>query len=287
MGREFLFQHYLVVFLDILGQRESLRQITALPINEEEKSIFIDAIKQSLGKVRRIRKYFKDYFDAADSYNPNINLVAPEHHEEFLASQKFEIFFYGFSDSIVIYIPLMGNDENCTAINGVFSAFVATSGTGLFALSDKIPVRGGLDIGIATAIEEKEIYGPALERAVHLEHQIAEYPRFVIGKELLNYLSWVVNQNCASPFGEIARNGALFCKEMIIRDTDGRYMLDFLGPKLNELVGNPIDGETVIAARNFAEEEYKKYTEQNNEKLMSRYFRLLKYFSYRNDVWKL
>jgi hypothetical protein len=286
MGREFLFQHYLVAFLDILGQRESLRRLTALPTKEEEKTKFIAHIRQSYGKVARIRNYFKEYFDASDSYITNVNVVASEHHEQFLASQRLEVSFYGFSDSIVICVPLMSNDENCTAINGIYSAFVAASGIGLFALSEKIPVRGGLDVGIATEIEKKEIYGPALERAVHLEHQISEYPRFVIGNELLNYLTWVENQEYISPLGKIAMDGARSCKEMIIRDTDGRYMLDFLGPKLKEMVGNPIRRETVIAARNFVEEEYTKYTQQDNEMLMFRYFRLLNYFQHRQDVWE-
>lgn len=285
MSRKFLSQYYLVAFLDILGQRESLRRLTALPTNEEEKAEFIGHIRQSYGKVARIRNDFKNYFDVP--YSPNINLVAPEHQEQFLASRKSEVSFYSFSDSIVIYVPLMNNDENCTAINGVLSTFVATSGTGLSALSDKIPVRGGLDIGIATKIEENEIYGPGLERAVHLEHNLAEYPRFVIGNELINYLSLFENQKPTSTLGKIARDIARLCKGMIIRDTDGRYMLDFLGTKLRDIVGNAIRKETVIAARNFAKEEYNKYTQEYNEKLMSRYFRLLNYFSRRQDVWEL
>ena len=286
MGRELLFQHYLVAFLDILGQRESLRKLTALPTNAEEKTKFITHIKQSYGKVKRIRNYFKDYLDASDSYNTNVNLVAPKHHKQFLDSQKFEVSFHGFSDSILIYVPLMSNDENCTAMNGVYSTFVATSGIGLFALSDKIPIRGGLDVGIATEIGEREIYGPVLERALDLEH-IAEYPRFLIGNELLNYLTLVENQEYTSPLGENARQVARFCKEMIIRDTDGRYMLDFLGPKLREMAGNPIERETVITAFNFVKEEYNKYTQQDNEKLMSRYLRLLNYFQLQQDVWEL
>lgn len=82
----------------------------------------------------------------------------------------------------------MSTDENCTAMNGVHSAFIATSGLGLMALSAKIPIRAGLDVGIATQIDDKEVYGPALEKAVYLEAQLAEYPRFFAGNELINYL---------------------------------------------------------------------------------------------------
>jgi hypothetical protein len=286
MGRDLLFQHYLVAFIDILGQRESLRKLASFPTSAQEKTNFIAHIKETYGKVKRIRTYFQDYFDASESYNPNVNLVAPKYRGQFLASQKFNVSFYGFSDSIVICVPLMGDDENCTAINGVYSTFVATSGIGLFALSDKIPIRGGLDIGIATEIEQREIYGPALEKAVHLEH-IAGYPRFIIGNELLSYLTFVENQEYITPLGKIAKDKAHSCKEMIIRDNDGRYMLDFLGYKLKEMVGNPIERETVMTAFNFVKEEYDKYKQQDNNKLMSRYLSLLNYFHHRNEVWDL
>ena len=39
------------------------------------------------------------------------------------------------SDSGIIAVPLMNNDDNCKAINGVYSAFTVTSGIGLMALS--------------------------------------------------------------------------------------------------------------------------------------------------------
>lgn len=284
MNRKYLFQYYLVAFLDILGQRENLRRLTILPTNEEEKSNFFDSIDKSHGNVMRVRKYLNDFF--GETCKPNINLVAPEHQEHFIACRKSEVSFYAISDSIVIYVPLMNNDEYCTAINGVYSALIATSGTALSALSNSIAVRGGIDIGIATEIDENEIYGPGLERAVHLEHNLAEYPRFVIGNELMNYLSLVENQDFHSNPGKIAKKNAKRCKSLIIRDTDGRYMLDFLGPKLKQLLCN-IGRDTVIAARKFVEQEYNKYTLEENQKLMSRYFRLLHYFTRRHDVWKL
>jgi len=74
----------------------------------------------------------------------------------------------------------MSNDENCPAVNGIYSAFVATCGIGLLSLSVKVPMRAGLDVGVATKIDDNEIYGPGLERAFYLESQLAEYPRFIV-----------------------------------------------------------------------------------------------------------
>jgi hypothetical protein len=284
-GKDLLFQHYLVVFVDILGQRRSLREIKELPTNDTEKDGFIKKIQATIGKVNVVRKAFRSVFDAAESHTPDTNLVPPEHREEFIASQKSEVYFYGFSDSIIIAVPLMSNDENCMAINGVFSAFVATSGISLISLAQQIILRGGLDVGIATQIEEKELYGPALERAYFLESNLAEYPRFVIGKELLAYLHWVETQQCNTRLGKVARSMAKFCREMIVQDTDGQAMLDFMGERVRQATGNSIDAEMVRSARDFAEAQYKGYFNDENNKLSSRYFRLLRYINSRTKRW--
>ncbi|MBI5184737.1 MAG: hypothetical protein HZA01_03300 [Nitrospinae bacterium] len=279
------FQHYLIVFLDILGQRRTLREIKDLPTNENEKEIFLDKIRKTVGKVDVLRNTFRDFFNASNSHVPNTGLVPPEHREEFIASQKSEAYFYGFSDSIIVAVPLMNNDENCTAINGVYSALVATCGIGFVSLAATIALRAGLDIGIGTKIEGHEIYGPALERAHFIESNLAEYPRFVVGKELINYLLGVENQQCNTRLGVMAKGMAKLCKEMIIRDTDGRFMLDFMGEKSKEAADDSINAKVVKLARDFVVSQHQKYVNDENEKLASRYFRLLKYINSREKIW--
>jgi len=82
-----LFQDYLVVFFDQLGQREYLRRITGIPTSENEKKPFIDAMRKSVGRVLNIRQAFKNYFESAHSYEINVSRVPPEHRDEFVASQ--------------------------------------------------------------------------------------------------------------------------------------------------------------------------------------------------------
>jgi len=284
-GDKLLFQHCLVVLLDILGQRRSLREIKDLPTNDSENEDFVRKLRETIGKVDVIRGAFRAFFKAAGSHTPNTNLVLSEHREEFIASQKSEAYFYGFSDSVIIAVPLMSNDENCTAINGVYSAFVATSGISLIALAAQITLRGGLDVGVATQIEGREIYGPALERAYFLESNLAEYPRFVIGKELFTYLLWVENQQCKTRLGEVAKSMAKFCREMIVQDTDGRPMLDFMGERAREVADNSVNAEVVKSARDFVASQYKRHLDDENHKLSSRYFRVLRYINSRAKRW--
>lgn len=285
MRQDLLFQYYLIVFLDVLGQRESLRKIQTLPSIENEREEFVKRVKESLGKLDLIRSIFQSYFATSNSHTPNSSLVPPEHRDEFIASQKVEYHFYSLSDAVIIAVPLMSTDENCTAMNGVHSAFIATSGLGLIALSRKIPIRAGLDVKIAARIDDKEVYGPALEKAVYLEAQLAEYPRFLAGNGLISYLTWVVNQKPRTRLGLIAKNMAELCKKMIVRDTDGRLMIDFLGPRLKEDAGDSINKDVVISAWDFVISQYQKYMSEGNEKLSSRYFRLMRYFQSRKSIW--
>ena len=222
-----------------------MREIKDLPVDDGEKELFLEKIRKTVGKVDVLRKAFREFFNASKSYVTNTDLVPPEVREEFILSQKSEAYFYGFSDSIIIAVPLMNDDENCTAINGIYSSLVATCGIGFIGLAATIALRAGLDIGVGTKIEGNEIYGPALERAYFIESNLAEYPRFVVGKELINYLLWVENQQCKTRLGMVAKGLAKFCREMLIMDNDGRVMLDFMGKKSKEAVDDSIDEEVV------------------------------------------
>ena len=284
-NEEIVAQHYLVVFLDVLGQRSILRGIKNLPTNEDEEKDFIEKIKKTYGAVTALRQGFKNYFEGMKSHIPDVIRVAPGLREEYFAAQKCEAYTYSFSDSVIIAVPLLNKDDNCTAINGVFSALLAVAGACTLAFATGICLRGGLDVGVAMPIEGEEIYGPALERAYLLESNLAEYPRFVVGHELMQYLDWVEQQQSQTNLAKISKHIATICKKMVIRDTDGLLMLDFLGPITKETMDQSISTDEIQKAMNFILSQHKKFFELENHKLASRYYRLLKYFSSRAELW--
>jgi hypothetical protein len=284
---DLIFQNYLVIFFDLLGQREALREIISIPVSEPEKTEFLELVKKSIGSVLKIRHAFKSYFDGAKAYTPNIQLVATEYRQEFIESQKTKFHHYELSDAIVIAVPLINDNENCTAINGVFSALTASCAVALLALSMKIAVRAGIDVGVGVQLDDRDVYGPALERAVRIEGQLAEYPRLVVGRELISYLSWVENQTYKTRQGEIAVNMAKLCKKLMVQDTDGRIMLDYLGQNIKEVFENKIKKETVLEAWNFVNDQHIKYIKQNNDRLAPRYFRMIRYFKSRLKLWDI
>jgi len=71
MQDNFYFTDYLIVYFDVLGQRESLRRIKQIPIAEDEQKEFLDLVRDSLGKVLALRDGFSNFFNAAESYTPN------------------------------------------------------------------------------------------------------------------------------------------------------------------------------------------------------------------------
>jgi len=282
----FDFQHYLVVYFDLLGQGSKLSKIAELPTDKTEQQFFIENTRGTIGQVLRLRADFKEFYGEVNSFIPNENDVPSVHRDVFRkALERPPLFLYGLSDAMVIGVPLTSDNEGCTAITGIYYVFVATCSLGLSFLSKHVPIRAGLDVGIATQIDSNELYGHALERAIYLESKLAEYPRFLVGEGLINYLSWAETQKFDTKLGGITRKMAKLIKSIIIQDTDGRYMLDFLSTQVREWVENTIDLKLVASAYGFVLEEYRKYSQEGNDKLASRYYRLLQYFHSRRNIW--
>jgi hypothetical protein len=282
---DLLFQDYLIIFFDLLGQRKALRKINAIPVSDDEKSEFLELVKKNVGRVLLLRDSFNNYFSATLSHVPNTDLVPPAYRQEFIESQKTNLIHYGLSDAIVIAVPLMNDNENCTPINGVFAALTATCAIKLLALSLGIPARAGIDVGVGIQIDDREVYGPALERAVRIESELAEYPRLAVGRELRAYLSWVENQQYQSRLGEIASNLAKQCRKLMVQDTDGLIILDYLGKNIKEVFENRIETEVVLNAWGYVKEQHTKYLQLGDDKLSSRYFRMSHYFKSRLPLW--
>jgi len=282
-----LLQYYLVVFIDVLGQREALRAIKDLPTNVEDFDEFTDCIKGTLGKVVAVRKMFTKFFEGVNVNMPDINVALPERQDDFIDPSQLKMNSSCFSDSIIIRVPFAddGSGEYFIAMNGVLQALVATGSMGLLALSRKIVLRAGLDVGIGTIVDDNEIYGPVLERAYYLESQLAEYPRYLIGDELKRFLFQVSRQKCKSRYGKVAKKRAGFCIRMITQDTDGRLMLDFLGEAFVGRGDDPIKESTFTQALHFVTSQYEKFSGENNHKLSARYYRLMLYMKERRVLW--
>jgi hypothetical protein len=132
-------------------------------------------------------------------------------------------------------------------------------------------------------IEDGEVYGPALARAHKLESRVAQYPRIVIGEELIRYLQMVAGQKATT---EEERAHALLAKRslgLLAVDDDGCTFLDWLGTDISKAFREK--AELVQTAYKFIIQESVKHKEARNSKLGFRYTLLRNYVESRLPDW--
>ncbi len=284
MPQSWEISYHLIAYLDILGQSKELLRLNKLPSTPQEEAETADILNNTAGYVMSLRKYFMQYYRATSCTTSILNSL-PENKRELAKSlRKIEAEWKGFSDSITIDITLDNADDHCTSMNGIYASLFAICGISILALVSKKPLRGGIDIGIATPITKKEIYGPALVRAIKLECEKADYPRILVGESVWNYLSFIENQNFTTLQGKMAKEHAMASKSFIITDEDGYRMLDIIGQSVHSLpnifrLGFIEDGYKFIL------ETQKMFKESNDDKLYQRYTRLRKYMESRLKIW--
>jgi hypothetical protein len=278
--------YYLVLVTDVLGQRSLLRELRQLPQSPEEIQKAMEILRQTVGYLTTLREGFQGVINGWSEPSSVLD-QSPAHVRDFIARAcSCEITYRHFSDSIIVSVCLSDTGhETSHPVMGVFGALVAASCMHLLALSVERPTRSGIDVGLAMQIPpENDIYGPALERAVRLESEDAEYPRIAVGHELVQYLTEVASRRPVSPFDIVAAQGALSCQNLIFNDSDGKLALDFLG---EEMFKHATQGliETIPKAYQFVRTAQLRWRDQGNSKLAPRYDRLWDYFRSRAHIW--
>jgi hypothetical protein len=274
----FVLGYHLVAFLDVQGQRERFKQLRLATTPDEQEQI-AETLRATAGFVLALRELFQTQFEVFEQGAQTPFPVRPK--------------FLGFSDSFVTSVPLRSANDRDGVVRSiiVLSALSAAAIVVLTSLSQRHPLRGGIDVGLATEIGPTEIYGTALEKAYVLESKIAEYPRVVIGDELIEFLSQELLRcgQRSEPIFQAIRKIIEKVQALITQDKDGKYILDFLGAGMVEHAG-PIREQvnsTVRPAYDFVLKEYNRFLESGDAKLSARYAQLKEYFESRLNLWGL
>ncbi len=278
--------YYVVAYIDLLGQQDRLRTLTGLPDVEDPKAMesFKTTLNQTYGVVLEMRKFFNECFKTFTKRSADIKQLNPEQKKQFQKMQG-KIQYQYFSDAIAIYVPLQLTNTHKVPARGIFGVLGAVGATFLFLLSNGHAIRGGIDLGIATEPSKREIYGPALARAYHLESRIAKYPRIILGSELISYLKIGVKKAGDDIFEQAQDKISNNCLELIAQDIDGYAFLDYLGLGFKEYVADLYPGIVSDAYKQVLSisEEFKK---TNNTTLAFRYALLRNYFESRLPLWE-
>jgi len=271
--------YHLVAFLDVLGQRDKFRGLK-MPTNAQEEDEVKEVLRQTAGFVAELRTVFQTQFEVFEAGALNMR----RHTKQPLRPS-----FTGFSDSFVTSVPLREEGYELMPVVTVFSALSAACIVMLTALASKHPLRGGIDVGLATEIGPGEIYGTALERAYLLECKVAKYPRLVIGDELWRYLNGTLAhfEGQTTPVSKAITAVVKKTLLMIATDTDGQRILDYLGPVAVENARPEHRHLMVQPAYNFVLAEQKRVFAKGDPELIGRYVLLRSYFESRLAAWGL
>lgn len=279
MARDIIFQDYVVGLIDFLNQGSQLEMLNAIPDNDDQKPQFIDAAKRTIGVVDCFRKVFQEQFKQMTARLPSAKreLLNEEQKEDYDRFTAVEIGCQHFSDTTVIYSPLV-NRKGALTLHGVHSLLIAAGSTLLSALAAKVAFRGGIDVGVGVEYWPNEIYGPVLRHAYNLESAVAEYPRIVLGNEVMAFIQHTIANTEPGLQPALNRDVASACTALICVDQDGVPIVDYLSQAFRDLARG-LDYDSVIGtARKFVEDEHERFKREKNHKLALRYARLRQYF---------
>ena len=172
----------------------------------------------------------------------------------------------------------LGDGAARCVTNGIFELIGTCGGLMLLGLTERRPIRGGVDVAWGAELRPGELYGPAVARAYELESQVAEYPRIAVGPHVIRFLSSVQRQKARDRFAEYDQSLADTCLKLIGRDTDGQYIVDYLGNGFRDAVSKEHHSEMYAHARNFVVQQVELHRLAGCDKLASRYTKLLEYF---------
>lgn len=285
--QETKYRFYLVAFLDILGQKEKLLSIKALPQNEEEFHTFVKLDQETRGTVIKFRKAFFRFFKGLYKKRAIPPELTEEQKEIYLdikeRAERLKPAVIPFSDSIIIYVPLSADDKSIQ-VEGIFSSILSIAGAFLVLMIDGNVFRGGIEIGVACQIGPTEIYGPVLAKAHELENKIAKYPRVVAGAELVVFLQKTTQSLETEAKSQINRVTAQKCLNMLMIDADSNYAIDYLGQECRDIF-KKIHPNLYEKALSFLETSFSNIEDGKNGDLFMRYLWLKDYLESRSVLW--
>lgn len=281
-------EYIAVAFLDLLGHREALRGLKRMPESPQGILRAKQVMQRTACAALEMRKdvlNFQSGFSGSGLRERGAEGSEIPLCKEGLFTGQPKMTVYGLSDAIVVAVQLGAPEEEHLPIMGVHRLLSTATMVMMKYLGLGHPLRGGIELGPG-AIIEGELFGPALVRAYDLENHFAEYPRVVIGEELVRYLEIASKEVTSQEESlQIGAELAMECLDYVAVDTDDRFILDFL----KKGAGGLAKGEELSLAfevmHKFVSGQCQKNLEHGQEKLRARYHRLLGYFESRREYW--
>lgn len=262
---------YAVAFIDFLGQRKLLEQMTTYTLQDPAPA-HADNLRHTFDVILRFRNAMHAFQPEAGSSTPAASLHV-----------------FSFSDTLVAHVPFDVNNPH--EIRNLFHLFGACATAVQLSLSLEQPVRGGIALGWGAEIGTYELYGPAYMSAYALEQQ-AHFPRLLIDPRLACALREVAARVQEDVWLAVAARHADACMKLISEDEDGALILDAFGQGYRSLCEENADWRAEMRVFFTEAQEFisgcraRCRTEVSLRALWPKYDYLYRYLAARAPLWE-
>lgn len=274
--------HWVVAFVDLLGQGDKMREVSRLiDSGQEEESV--EGMKQIYFDHKRFYEAFRHALisNQGDDVKAALPLPPEISKEEYQAILKRNLKMQVFSDAAMFYLPLVDDGKN-QPLFGIRTLLSVLGIQMLSFLAQKRPFRCGIEVGFGLEMEEGKLIGPAVLHAYELESKRAQYPRIVVGDALVEYLQNMKQtgvQKGTEAQKTAAKSLARIGLEMLGTDLDGEIIVDYLGAGFMKKLPKGKPNQIISMAYEFASAEQARYRDEKNSRLAIRYACLATYFA--------
>lgn len=229
---------FIVVFLDVLGQRDAFDRVEQA-LNRDE--VGIDEVNRAA----------LDVLNPIATLRGLLNAAHKSVGRDYYQSGKVPMPRWGsmgFADTVVLWLPISASNLKIRELGHILACLTHTKRE---CVRNRILLRGGVDIGPAQRVFGGQIYGPAYFSAYKLAERQASVPRILVGSAVTGLLAH------AKQSGHSAR--VTLVEQMLAQDTrDGLTILDYLDVRmvpldpqtLSDIKAQPSDWLDLEAARN-------------------------------------
>ena len=280
--------NHVVCLLDLLAQEQNLAKWPANPVNGQVTPELITSLKKIVGPVQAFGEGFKDYFDkmGKDPTPALLAALSTEQKKRYYRIKECTIRLERFSDTFLFSSP-MSNTQGDIPVTPIYRILRACCIAMMVSLADgKAPLRGAVSVGKGAFLQDGLFYGPALAEAHHLESKVAEHPRVVVSPTVVEFLATGQEYSREPKIALLMGNMAGICRSFICQDTDGQWIVDFLGKGWRDQY--PAETPQVNIARmayDFVRNEADRFRQAGDTKLAPRYESLQKYIESRLPIW--
>ncbi|MFC1967126.1 hypothetical protein ACFLV2_00560 [Chloroflexota bacterium] len=279
--------YYFVAFIDVVGQRDKLKQLVSLPKNESEKRKMGEILSETSEYIKELRKQYGDYFSSAQQPTGLLDSRSPEQVAWLEERKKSIIWRKGFSDSYVITVPCWHESRFGVHIGSIYECLYGLCALQLWALVMEKPFRGAVEVDLAVEVDNEEVYGPVLVRAYEMESEHAGYPRIIVGQGLLNHLESVQKRCKDDRDSKHTLINIDNCRGLVTTDFDERYILDYIGEGVKSVQTDLPVSAMVSEAYDFTIQQQRQFLDEDNQKLYGYYSHLRDYIESRLSLWDI